>query len=65
VLPRTRTAISREMQFVDQPEPTDVVVAARGVHLFLNSQAADALDEAELVVDDGEVALALPEAAAT
>lgn len=54
-----------EMQVSDQPEPSDIVVEIQGVRLLLTSQVADALDKAELTVEDGELALAVPEAAST
>lgn len=55
--------IACEVQLADQPVPGDTVLEQDGVRLFLDSVAADALDDAELVVEDGELALALPEAA--
>jgi hypothetical protein len=39
------------------------VVEVDGVRLFLDQGAVEALDDAELVVDAGNLALALPEAA--
>ena len=54
-----------EMQVVDHPEPADVIVETQRVRLFLNRQAVEALDQAELTLDNDELALALPEAVAT
>ncbi|MBI3972968.1 MAG: HesB/YadR/YfhF-family protein [Chloroflexi bacterium] len=52
-----------ELQATESPERGDVVLETGGVRLFLDRQAADALDDAELAVEDGDLALAVPEAA--
>lgn len=54
-----------ELQVVDHPESSDVVVQTHGVRLFLDSRAAGALDDAKLIVEQGDLALAMPEAAGT
>ncbi len=41
------------------PVADDVVVETGGVRPFLDPGAADGLDDAELVVEDGDLALAL------
>jgi Fe-S cluster assembly iron-binding protein IscA len=51
-----------ELEMAPRPAPGDVVVETGGVRLFLDPPAADALDAAELVVEQGELALALPAA---
>ncbi len=52
-----------EIQIAGRPAPGETVIETGGVRLFLDSHAADALDDAELVVEDGELALAVPELA--
>lgn len=52
-----------EIQVADRPEANDAVLETGGIRLFLDRQAADALDDAELVVDGGDLALAVPEPA--
>jgi len=52
-----------EVQIAQMPHADDTVIETGDVRLFLDRQAAGALDDAELVVDGGELALALPEPA--
>ena len=51
-----------EVEVAGRPKRGDAVLETGGVRLFFDARAADALDDAELVVEDGELALALPEA---
>ncbi len=55
--------IAFEVQIAQMPHADDTVIETGDVRLFLDRQAAGALDDAELVVDGGELALALPEPA--
>ena len=52
-----------ELEVADRPEVGDMVLEVGGVRLFLDARAADALDDAELVVERGEIAVALRAAA--
>ena len=52
-----------ELEVAERPAAGDAVVEVDGVRLFLDQGAVEALDDAELVVDAGNLALALPEAA--
>ncbi len=49
-----------EVQIAQMPHADDTVIETGDVRLFLDRQAAGALDDAELVIDGGELALALP-----
>lgn len=60
-----RDGIACEIQAAEGPAGDDTVVEIAGVRLFLDRAAAGALDDAELVVEDGELALALPQAGGT
>ena len=57
--------IACEIQAAEGPARDDTVIEIAGVRLFLDRAAAGALDGAELVVEDGELALALPQAGGT
>lgn len=52
-----------ELEVVQRPEGDEVVIETGGVRLFLDARTADLLDDAELVVENRDLALAVPEAA--
>jgi len=52
-----------EIQIADRLAPGETMLETGGVRLFLDRQAVDALDDTELVVEEGELALAIPELA--
>lgn len=52
-----------ELEVADRPLPADQVHEVDGVRLFVDSRAATELDGGQLAVEEGELALVLPEAA--
>lgn len=56
-------SVTCELEVAGRPDADETVVETGGVRLFLDRDTADFLDVAELVMEDGELALALPEAA--